>query len=75
MSDTPRTDAKSFGSQVMAHEMVHADFARELERDLSVRGKALARSVSLPTVCNLCALYLPWSVDRLISHIREGGAV
>jgi hypothetical protein len=34
MSDTPRTDAKSFGSQVMAHEMVHADFARELEREL-----------------------------------------
>jgi hypothetical protein len=33
MSDTPRTDAKSFGSQVMAHEMVHADFARELERE------------------------------------------
>ncbi len=33
MNDTPRTDAASFGSQVMAHEMVHADFARELERE------------------------------------------
>ena len=35
MSDTPRTDAAAFGSQVMAHEMVHADFARELERELN----------------------------------------
>ncbi len=35
MSDTPRTDAASFGSQVMAHEMVHADLARELERELN----------------------------------------
>lgn len=33
MNDTPKTDAASFGSQVMAHEMVHADFARELERE------------------------------------------
>ena len=33
MTDTPRTDNQAFGAKVMAHEMVHADFARELERE------------------------------------------
>ena len=33
MSDTPRTDRQVFGKKVLMHEMVHADFARELERE------------------------------------------
>ena len=33
MRDTPRTDEEAFGKKVMKHEMVHADFARELERE------------------------------------------
>ena len=33
MSDTPRTDRQAFGKKVMMHEMVHANFARELERE------------------------------------------
>jgi len=34
MSDTPRTDAESF-STVYQGELVHADFARQLERELA----------------------------------------
>jgi LPS sulfotransferase NodH len=33
VSDTPRTDNQVFGAKVMAHEMVNADLARELERE------------------------------------------
>jgi len=42
-TDTPRTDEKTFGKKVMAREMVHADFARELERELNDAIKALER--------------------------------
>lgn len=41
--DTPRTDKRAFGKKVMAHEMVHADFARELERELNKAIAALER--------------------------------
>lgn len=41
MSNTPRTDKKAFGKKVMAHEMVHADFCRELERELNSTIEAL----------------------------------
>jgi len=41
MKNTPRTDKKAFGKKVMAHEMVHADFSRQLERELASAIKAL----------------------------------
>lgn len=41
MNNTPRTDKKAFGKKVMAHEMVHADFSRQLERELASAIKAL----------------------------------
>lgn len=41
MKNTPRTDKKAFGKKVMAHEMVHADFSRQLERELASTIKAL----------------------------------
>jgi hypothetical protein len=62
MSDTPRTDAASFGSQVMAHEMVHADFARELERELDEL-KARHRTAILE-----CAQYTPESWATTCEH-------
>ena len=43
------------------------------EHDLSARGKKLGSLIYLPTACTLCALYLPWSVDMLVSKIREEG--
>ena len=40
---TPRTDEKAFGKKVMSHEMVHADFSRELEIELNNAIKTLER--------------------------------
>ena len=62
MNDTPRTDAASFGSQVMAHEMVHADFARELERELDEL-KAIHKTAILE-----CTQYTPESWEEACEH-------
>lgn len=43
-------------------------------RDLSGRGTALRTELCPPTSCDLIALYLPWKMDQLVRHIREGGA-
>lgn len=43
------------------------------EKDLKNRGTALNSKLSDPTECMLLALHLPWSLDLLISKIREGG--
>ena len=62
MSDTPRTNAAAFGSQVMAHEMVHADFARELERELNEL-KAIHKTAILE-----CTQYTPESWASACEH-------
>jgi excisionase family DNA binding protein len=68
MSDTPRTDAASFGSQVMAHEMVHANFARELERE---NAELMMPKDSLRTV-NEAAKVLNVSRNTIYRFIRAG---
>jgi hypothetical protein len=45
----------------------------ENEKDLSVRGNALRKKFTLPTTCNLIALYLPWPISALPAKIRNGG--
>jgi len=45
------------------------------EKDLSLPGMAFRRDFSNPTTCQLIALYLPWSIDQLISKIRHGGVL
>ena len=35
MSDTPRTDAAAFAANKLHRELVNADFARQLERELA----------------------------------------
>ena len=62
MSDTPRTDAAAFGSQVMMHEMVAADFARELERELNEL-KAIHKTAILE-----CTQYTPESWAAVCEH-------
>jgi hypothetical protein len=44
------------------------------EKDLSGRGQALRGKLSAPTQCHLIALYLPWDIEQLGTHIRERGA-
>lgn len=41
------------------------------ERDLSVRGHDLRKKLMQPTQCKLIALYLPWTIDRLVYEIRQ----
>ncbi|MFP4243051.1 MAG: hypothetical protein ACLFTW_13865, partial [Chitinispirillaceae bacterium] len=43
------------------------------ENDLSTLGASLREKFSLPTTCNLVALYLPWSISELPAKIRAGG--
>ncbi|MDI9455191.1 MAG: hypothetical protein QM442_04985 [Spirochaetota bacterium] len=43
------------------------------EKDLSSRGVKLRKNFSLPTICELIALYLPWSLKELPSKIQVGG--
>jgi len=59
MSDTPRTDANAdieeHGPFAPAREMVHADFARQLEREFNAAKAALSgRTVSCSN-CNALA--------------------
>lgn len=42
--------------------------------DLQKHGKDLAGRLRSPTCCKLMALYLPWSLSDLPSHIGQGGA-
>lgn len=43
------------------------------EKDLFARGSALRNKFTLPTTCNLIAIYLPWSISVLPAKIRNGG--
>ena len=43
------------------------------EKDLFARGSALRNKFTLPTTCNLIAIYLPWSISELPTKIRNGG--
>jgi hypothetical protein len=43
------------------------------EQDLQKRGQSLRDKLELPSQCQLVALYLPWSIEELIPHIRKGG--
>lgn len=43
-------------------------------KDLSGRGSALRNAFSLPTTCQLIAIYLPWAISELPNRIRSRGA-
>lgn len=45
------------------------------EKDLFARGSALRNKFTLPTTCNLIAIYLPWSISELPTKIRNGGVL
>ena len=45
MSDTPRTDAVSYDEDFFDNEVVSAEFARELERELAALYELVAKSL------------------------------
>ncbi|MCY4251485.1 MAG: hypothetical protein OXC82_13770 [Rhodobacteraceae bacterium] len=48
---------------------------RPTQKDLSNTATQLTNNLSLPTKCNLTALYLPWPLDDLISRINASGTI
>lgn len=43
------------------------------EQDLLPRGEKLRKGFSPPTICELIAFYLPWSLQELTINIQSGG--